>query len=145
MIHLTSKTNLKSGSSHHEVLELQQLLSQRLRPIPLTGHFDYETEIAVKSFQSKMFLRPDGIVGFLTWQALYSGQPVGMPTMSEGCHGTAVAAIQELLAIDFYYVGNVDGIFGPKTRLAVQRFQADYGMQVDGTLNTQTWWALSEI
>ncbi|MEO1297049.1 MAG: peptidoglycan-binding protein [Cyanobacteria bacterium J06636_16] len=144
-MYLNTKTLLKRGSNHSEVAEIQRLLSQQLTPIPVTGCFDYETEIAVKSFQSRMFLKPDGVVGFLTWQALYTNAPVGMPTLSQGSHGTAVIAIQELLSIDLYYCGAVDGNFGPKTHLAVQRFQTDYSLPTSGVVNAATWRALSEI
>ena len=145
MIYSTSRTILRRGSKHSEVIEMQRLLSQKLRPIPLTGYFDYETEIAVKSFQSRMFLKSDGIVGFLTWQALYTGAPVGMPTLGQGCYGSEVVAVQELLSIDLYYVGAVDAHFGPQMHLAVQRFQADHGLPIDGIVNAETWRALSEI
>jgi peptidoglycan hydrolase-like protein with peptidoglycan-binding domain len=145
MTYLESNTILQIGSSHKQVIELQRLLSQRQKPIPLTGHFDYETELAVKSFQSRMFLSPDGIVGPLTWQVLYTGMPINRPVLSQGCTGSAVAAVQELLSIDAYYRGPVDGHFGHETHLAVQRFQADYALPTDGVVNAKTWWALSEI
>jgi len=145
MTYLLSKPVLQLGSRHEKVLELQQLLSQQVRPIPLTGHFDYETEMTVKSFQSRMFLKPDGVVGPLTWQVLTTGIPVKMPILSQGCAGDAVAAVQELLSIDMYYGGVVDGRFGPKTHQAVQRFQSDYTLPVDGVVDASTWQALSTI
>lgn len=145
MIYSTSKTVLKLGSSNRQVLTLQRLLSQKLGPVSLTGRFDYETEIAVKNFQSRMFLNPDGVVGFLTWQALYTNAPVNMPTLHQGCYGSAVISVQELLSIDMYYIGAVDGKFGPKMFKAVKRFQADQGLRVDGIVNAMTWRGLSEI
>ncbi len=145
MIYSTSKSILKLGSTDREVITLQRLLSQKLGPISVTGRFDYETEIAVKNFQSRMFLNPDGIVGFLTWQALCTDAPVNMPTLRQGCHGSAVVSVQELLSIDMYYVGAVDGEFGPKLCRAVKRFQADYALKADGIVNAMTWRALSEI
>ena len=141
----TRSTLLKLGSVHQSVLELQQLLSQRLRPIPLTGQFDYETEVAVKSFQSRMFLEPNGIVGPLTWQVLYTNAPVAMPTLRQGAHGSAVIGLQELLAIDHYYRGKIDGKFGPITGRAVQLFQTDYALEANGVVDGKTWRALSEI
>ena len=145
MVYSTQLMLLKLGSKHHTVIKLQQLLSQKLGPISITGIFDYETEIAVKTFQSRMFLKPDGIVGFLTWQALYANAPVNMPTLRQGCHGSAVASVQELLSIDLYYSGAIDSRFGPKMCNAVKRFQADYGLPADGVVNASTWQALSEI
>ncbi len=136
---------LKLGSVHQSVLELQRLLSQQLWPIPLTGQFDYDTEIAVKSFQSRMFLKPDGVVGPLTWQALHINAPVAMPTLRQGEHGSAVTAIQELLAIDHYYRGEIDGQFGPVTHQAVQFFQTDFALEATGVVDAKTWRALSQI
>ncbi|MEO0869172.1 MAG: peptidoglycan-binding domain-containing protein, partial [Cyanobacteria bacterium J06642_11] len=102
-------------------------------------------EIAVKTFQSRMFLKPDGVVDVWTWQALCSNAPVGMPTLQQGCHGPAVEAIQDLLAIDLYYTGDVDGYFGPHTRAAIKRFQSESQLSPTGIVDTTTWQALSEI
>lgn len=145
MIYSTSKQVLQLGSNHADVIELQQLLSQKVRPIPITGHFDYETEIVVKYFQSSMFLNPDGVVGPLTWKALLTNAPVNRPALQEGCSGSAVTAVQSLLAIDLYYEGTVDGYFGPKTALAVRRLQLDYQISPSGVVDSRTWRALSEI
>ena len=37
-----------------------------------------------------------------------------------------------------YYTGNVDGIYGSKTRSAVRKFQQNNGLQVDGIVGPQT-------
>ncbi|EKU98568.1 putative peptidoglycan-binding domain-containing protein [Leptolyngbya sp. PCC 7375] len=145
MISSTPKALLKLGSSHQKVIKLQQLLSQKVGPISITGIFDYETEIAVKTFQSRMFLKPDGIVGFLTWQALYTNAPVNMPTLRQGCHGSAVESVQELLSIDLYYTGMINGQFDPEMYQAVKRFQADQGLPTTGVVDALTWQLLSEI
>lgn len=145
MIYSNLKAALKPGSTHSDVYTLQQLLSQRSSPIPLTGRFDYETEIAVKNFQMRMFLEPDGVVDPPTWQALYTGMPASRPSLRRGDCGPAVAALQEVLSIDGYYTGAIDGGFGRLTHLAVQRLQADYSLLADGIVSPETWWALSEI
>ncbi|HHP7243440.1 MAG TPA: peptidoglycan-binding domain-containing protein [Elainellaceae cyanobacterium] len=136
---------LRFGSRHPIVIELQQRLSQQGRPIALTGIFDQETEIAVKYFQSRFFLGPDGVVGPLTWQALCKEAPPHTPTLSQGSSGDAVIALQELLSIDLYYCGAIDGIFGHMMMLAVRRFQNDYGLLADGVVDPKTWQALSEL
>ena len=145
MISSTPKTLLKLGSKKPEVIKLQQLLSQSVSPISITGVFDYETEIAVKTFQSQMFLKPDGIVGFFTWRALCTDTPVNMPILQQGGYGSAVESVQELLSIDLYYVGAIDGNFGPKTYQAVKRFQSDFGIPASGVVSTRTWRALSKV
>ncbi|MEM6253105.1 MAG: peptidoglycan-binding protein [Cyanobacteria bacterium P01_D01_bin.156] len=145
MVYSIPRTSLKRGAKSNEVFKLQQLLAQRLGSVSITGLFDYETEIAVKTFQSRMFLTPDGIVGPLTWQALWVNAPVEMPTLWQGCHGDTVESVQDLLSIDLYYVGTVDGDFGPKTYAAVQRFQRDFGIPDEGIVDARTWQALSQI
>ena len=145
MVYSIPRTLLRVGSHDQEVVTLQKLLAQRLGAVSVTSVFDSETEIAVKTFQSRMFLKPNGVVDFWTWQALCANAPAGMPTLNPGCHGTAVEAIQELLAIDLYYIGAVDGKFGPHTYEAVKRFQSDFQIPPTGTVDARTWQALSEI
>lgn len=50
---------------------------------------------------------------------------------------SAVRDIQARLGMS-----GVDGIFGPKTQAAVQRFQRERGLAVDGVVGPQTWGAL---
>jgi hypothetical protein len=47
------------------------------------------------------------------------------------------AAQQELAALG-YYGGSVDGIFGPQTSAALQRYQRDYGLPSTGRLDRAT-------
>jgi peptidoglycan hydrolase-like protein with peptidoglycan-binding domain len=55
---------------------------------------------------------------------------------------STVAAVQEQLAQQGYYRGEIDGIFGAETRRAVVRYQSDQGLRVTGNLNTDTLGAL---
>jgi len=55
---------------------------------------------------------------------------------------STVAAVQEQLAQQGYYRGEVDGIFGAQTRRAVVRYQSDHGLRVTGNLNADTLQAL---
>ena len=55
---------------------------------------------------------------------------------------STVAAVQEQLAQQGYYRGEVDGIFGAQTRRAVVRYQTDHGLRVTGNLNADTLQAL---
>jgi peptidoglycan hydrolase-like protein with peptidoglycan-binding domain len=65
--------------------------------------------------------------------------PAGPPTttehiivLSEGDEGRQVELLQHALGI------GVDGVFGPETEQAVQRFQASHGLIVDGIVGPQT-------
>ena len=68
---------LRLGSSGQDVITLQYLLNVAAEfnatiPAPVQdGDFGLETQQAVAAFQSASGLKPDGIVGPLTWQALY--------------------------------------------------------------------------
>jgi len=55
---------------------------------------------------------------------------------------STVAAVQEQLAQQGYYGGEIDGIFGAETRRAVVRYQSDHGLRVTGNLNGDTLQAL---
>ena len=70
----------------------------------------------------------------------YYGQ--GAYDSSEQYADSTVAAVQEQLAQQSYYRGEIDGIFGAETRRAVVRYQSDHGLRVTGNLNADTLQAL---
>ena len=55
---------------------------------------------------------------------------------------STVTAVQQQLARQGYYRGEIDGIFGTETRRAVLRYQSDHGLRVTGNLNADTLRAL---
>ena len=58
-------------------------------------------------------------------------------TIQRGTKGDKVKAIQQALGIE-----PVDGIFGIQTENAVKKFQAEFGLEVDGIVCDKTWAAL---
>lgn len=60
------------------------------------------------------------------------------PTIS----GTDVIELQERLKTIGYDPGEIDGVYGPGTELAVRRFQRDEMLTVDGVVGEKTWEAL---
>lgn len=60
----------RSGDEGQEVVEIQNRLRQFGHQIEATGKFDAATVAAVKEFQGKMELAPDGVVGEDTFQKL---------------------------------------------------------------------------
>ena len=62
-----------------------------------------------------------------------------MPLLRYGSRGDAVKILQEKLNAKGYSSGNVDGIFGTKTRAAVISFQKANGLGVDGIVGKLTW------
>ncbi|MEG4250721.1 peptidoglycan-binding protein [Microcoleus sp. AT3-A2] len=143
---MANKPQLQLGSEGKAVLELEQLLTKlQLYRHPAKGIFDKAVEFSVKLFQFRVFLSPDGIVGPLTWQALYTGAPVNMPVLKFGSSGEAVATVQEVLKISQHYGGKIDGDFATLTDKAVRAFQKSFGIEADGIVNQETWTALSQI
>ncbi|MBQ7521681.1 MAG: spore cortex-lytic enzyme [Clostridia bacterium] len=59
-----------------------------------------------------------------------------------GSTGSEVKSIQTRLNELGYYNGQIDGIFGTKTKTAVTKFQKDYGLTADGIVGTNTLKAL---
>jgi N-acetylmuramoyl-L-alanine amidase len=73
------------------------------------------------------------------------GQTFAAPLLSQGSANGDVWDLQFRLNILGYYPAPLDGVYGPKTAHAVRRFQADYGLQVDGVAGTRTWRALKRV
>ena len=60
--------------------------------------------------------------------------------LSLGSSGSAVTLLQTLLYTAGYDIGptGVDGKFGANTQAAVQKFQSDHGLTVDGIVGPET-------
>jgi peptidoglycan hydrolase-like protein with peptidoglycan-binding domain len=154
-----NKPVLKQGAQGEVVVELQKLLLQYHVFVYLDnkgacvfpgkevidGVFGAKTTNAVKLFQSKMFLKQDGIVGDITWKSLYQGIPVGLPTLQKGSQGELVKLVQERLSLDGLYKGVIDGDFGIATQAAVIALQKRAGLTQDGAVGDRTWASLSKI
>ncbi len=66
------------------------------------------------------------------------------PTISEGATGANVRWAQYLLVRRTLSYNQIDGIFGPVTKTAVEQFQGPAGLAVDGVVGPNTWAALGE-
>jgi peptidoglycan hydrolase-like protein with peptidoglycan-binding domain len=115
-----------------------------LAPGPIDGISGPLTQRAVRRFQARAHLVVDGIAGPHTRRALgRRGRPrLGSRLMRIGQRGWDVAALQFLLSSRGYGPGGFDGGFGPKTALAVRRFQRAAGLAVDGVAGPATLGAL---
>ncbi len=64
------------------------------------------------------------------------------PTISEGTSGPTVRWAQYLLVRRTLTYEQIDGIFGPVTKSAVEQFQQEAQVAVDGIVGPATWAAL---
>lgn len=162
---------LQEGDRSLAVQTLQYLLAyiaifdNTVPPIPVTGYFGPQTRDAVLAFQSERGLTADGIVGALTWDAIYDayrGIILSQPEQSfantpspfpgnflvRGSSGEDVRILQENLTTAASVwpeitAPSVTGYFGQATEAAVRAFQQLEGIEPNGIVGPITWTALS--
>ena len=125
--------------------EAVKVVQRQLR-VAVDGRFGPRTRQAVQRLQAAAGLKPDGVVGPLTWAALESartggGGARGRPVLSLGATGAAVTEAQRALTRRGFRVG-ADGVFGARTAAAVTAFQRERGLTADGVVGPRTWEAL---
>ena len=150
-----NKPVLKEGSTGAAVKELQKLLldkgfydtcEKQADKSIIDGVFGQKTTFAVRSFQARVFLPLDGIVGDRTWRALFKGAPVDMPSLTlNSTNKELVKIVQQKLTFSRDYQGKIDGQFGTNTANAVKALQKRTGLTVDGVVGDRTWFELSKI
>ena len=142
----SDNTYLKSGASGESVKSVQtKLKALGLYAGEITGNVGSKTEAAIKAFQQKYGLTPDGVAGPQTLakiDAVYAqsgGSSSGSgSSLKLGSQGTAVRNLQQDLTTLGYYWAEITGNFGAKTETAVRRFQEENGMTADGVVGTKT-------
>jgi peptidoglycan hydrolase-like protein with peptidoglycan-binding domain len=170
-------TVLRQGSRGADVMELQFIinrLSAFYSDIPTLvkdGVFGPNTRDAVIAFQRRFGLTPDGVVGPITWNALYREyrnvanvyvpeQPPVPPDiitpypgvhLREGTRGPSVMLMQNYLNAlrDFYMPAGppllANGVFDSRTRAEVMAFQRYFSYIADGIIGPVTWNKISEM
>ncbi|GBL28790.1 N-acetylmuramoyl-L-alanine amidase [Actinomycetes bacterium] len=108
------------------------------------------SESEIRSFQQGRGLSVTGIVDEVTARALEEAQwKLGDRSLNLQepplMHGDDVAALQARLTEMGFDCGRVDGIYGPRTELAVKDFQKSVGATVDGKCGPATIIALIRL
>ncbi len=127
------------GVPHVRALQ-RSLRALGQQPGPVDGVYGPLTKAAVERLQRERGLAVDGIVGPQTRRVLNAktsplgpgagyGQPGGSPQ---------VRAVQRRLRALGQRPGPVDGLYGPRTQAAIERFQRTAGQPASGMLSPDT-------
>lgn len=146
---------LRPGAEGEDVKALQDRLTQLgYKPGEANGQYNDETKKALTQFQQMAQLKPDGVVGPKTWEALEKGEataPEPLPpfeapggVLRKGAKNGDVTALQERLKQFGFDPGAADGHFGAGTDSAVRSFQLAAGLKGDGVVGAKTWEALEK-
>lgn len=135
---------LRRGDRGREVVDLQtrlQALGSDLGNSGIDGVFRERTEFAVKSFQQRLGLLADGLVGPITWREMVeSGYKPGgrlLYLRQPPFRGADVVELQQMLDDLGFDPGAVNGLFDPRTVRAVRDFQKNAGLRDDGVVDAE--------
>jgi peptidoglycan hydrolase-like protein with peptidoglycan-binding domain len=114
---------------------------------PIDGIQGPGTRKAVRAFQRRAKLLPDGLAGPATRSALGRlGRPLyGTRVLHRGMVGWDVSVLQFLLQRHGFVPGRVDGHFGRATEKAVRRYQRFARLTRDGVVGRRTASALCSV
>jgi peptidoglycan hydrolase-like protein with peptidoglycan-binding domain len=119
----------------------QKLRSLGWQPGPVDGRFGPQTEAAVVRFQRNAGIAVDAIVGHQTRQALKGAatSPLRRGTGYAQPNGSPrVRVLQRQLSRHGFRPGPVDGVFGPRTEVALTRFQRHDSLPASGVVTERT-------
>jgi N-acetylmuramoyl-L-alanine amidase len=127
-----------SAEDKKTIIELQKTLNRlkirddQGKPLVEDGTIDTQTRDATQNFQGIVDITENGIAGPTTWMALDQilAKPVLKPNQSGG---TTVKYLQYRVGVE------ADGVYGPGTEAAVEKFQKQNGLAADGLVGPQTW------
>lgn len=144
----------KEGIKHSEVKIIQQALRDigTFKGKDLTTYFGSTTEKAVKDFQKRYGLDPDGVLGGATIKKMVSlglvTHNIGMKRVlgnltlnkyEKGMTHPEVKVVQQVLKqCGTFNEDSFTTYFGPATEKAVKSFQKKYGLQADGVVGGGT-------
>jgi peptidoglycan hydrolase-like protein with peptidoglycan-binding domain/DNA invertase Pin-like site-specific DNA recombinase len=131
----------RAGSPQVRALQ-RRLRSLDETPGPIDGLYGPRTQAAVQRFQQTHGLTGDGIAGPTTQQTLRRASAARTLTLGAGYdtpNGSQdVRALQRQLQKAAQPPGPMDGLYGPTTQAAVQRFQQTHGLTADGIAGPTT-------
>ena len=164
---------LQQGDNNFGVSALQYYLSYlsdfytSIPRVSVDGIFGQDTADAVRAAQREFGLDIDGVVGALTWRAIYNayigivstvpleyfeGNTVPFPGvfLRIGVEDDSVRLLQEYLNFISRYIDeipsvNPTGYFGTRTQEAVVAFQNYYGVTPSGIVGPVVWGGITDL
>lgn len=112
------------------VEEQQRQQAEASRDRDMQRRLDYQRQSALQQDQVQREIQERKL--FDEWKRERAGGTSASGSAAEG--GADVAAAQRYLIALGYYNGRADGVAGPATQAAVQRFQADHGLTQTGVI-----------
>jgi N-acetylmuramoyl-L-alanine amidase len=155
-------SDLTHESEGAQVVELQSMLQRDgyyYAPVP-TGYFGERSYDAVMNFQQAHDIKMTGYFGEMTrakFNQLYGsgGAVLGASTsttpspfpmvMMKGESSDAIKVLQSFLTTWGYFDDAVSGYYGPKTVVAVKKFQTANDLKSTGNVNEKTLVILNKL
>ena len=112
------------------------------------GVWGPDSQAALERFQQSRGLQVSGQLNAATASMLgidtvaLLAPPPAPPQAAEPLNPLVVRALQQRLRTTGHYRGNADGVWGPATQRALERFQQANGLQSNGQINPATAQAL---
>ncbi len=78
---------------------------------------------------------PYGYYGSYPYNYSYGYYGYNRPGYDTYANGSIVIQVQSRLARAGYYRGAIDGVMGPRTHYAIQAYERDHGLRVDGAIS----------
>jgi hypothetical protein len=80
---------------------------------------------------------PYGYSSYYPYDYSYGYYGYNRPGYDTYANGSVVIQVQSRLARAGYYHGPIDGVMGPRTHYAIQAYERDHGLRVDGVISGQ--------
>jgi hypothetical protein len=78
---------------------------------------------------------PYGYSSYYPYDYSYGYYGYNRPGYNTYANGSIVIQVQSRLARAGYYHGPIDGVMGPRTHYAIQAYERDHGLRVDGAIS----------
>lgn len=79
-----------------------------------------------------------GVLAYIFWPTPASASAAVSPSSITSTDLSSITGLQKALIALGYNIGNADGVYGPKSKAAVQSFQSTNGLTADAVVGPDT-------